>query len=119
MTNTSVCTRYTAECAECGWVSHPMMNTAEAASEGRAHRCPRGDTMTTSERRAPIQRSHLLPAGTISWDEHLEVHAAYERRYGRIQSAERIAERGGFGHGEVYSLTGHAPRTFEPKGGTS
>lgn len=64
-------------------------------------------------RRAPLQGTRGIgPAGTIAWAEHLEVWEAYARRYGRAQGAERIAERGGFGQGEVRSLLGREPRTF-------
>lgn len=62
--------------------------------------------------RAPVQKSRLGPAGTISWAEHVAVWEAYARRYGNGQSAERIAERGGFGHGEILDLTGGLPHTF-------
>jgi hypothetical protein len=65
--------------------------------------------------RAPLQAEKGVGAkGTIAWAEHLEVWAAYAARYGTRQSAERIAERGGFGHSEVQMLTGHPPRSFEP-----
>lgn len=62
--------------------------------------------------RAPVQRGPRGPAGTITWAEHVEAWAAYDRRY-HGQTAERIAERGGFGHTELAALLGHAPRTFE------
>lgn len=68
-------------------------------------------------RRAPLQATKGFGArGTISWDEHLEVWNAYAARYGTRQSAETIAARGGFGHGEVEMLTGHLPHSFEPAG---
>jgi hypothetical protein len=65
--------------------------------------------------RAPVQgdRGHPL-AGTISWVEHLEAFLEYARRYGRSQSVERIAERGGFSYGELLLFLGHAPTTWEP-----
>jgi hypothetical protein len=66
-----------------------------------------------AERRAPVQSSkqHNRPIGTIAWSEHEQVWKAYAARYGRQQSAERIAERGGFGYGEIVMLTGDVPRT--------
>ncbi|WP_136043312.1 MULTISPECIES: hypothetical protein [unclassified Microbacterium] len=68
-----------------------------------------------NERRAPLQATKDVgPAGTISWAEHLAVWEAYARRHGRAQSAERIAERGGFGQGEVQTLLGRTARTFDP-----
>jgi len=55
----------------------------------------------TIERRAPVQADRQRPAGSITWAEHLAVYEAYARKYGRSQSAERIAERGGFGYDEA------------------
>lgn len=79
----------------------------------------------TDERRAPTQGSGRwwLPAwhpkrgdaqspGTIAWAEHEAAWREYARRYGESQSAERIAERGGFGHEELRMLLGHEPRTL-------
>jgi hypothetical protein len=80
------------------------------------------------ERRAPVQRedyrrlpdgtldrAQRKPAGSISWDEHLEAYAPYSRRYGTDQSAERLAERGGFGYWELFDLLGHEPTTWKPR----
>lgn len=53
--------------------------------------------------------------GTITWSEHLEAWEHYARRFGRDQSAERLAERGGFGWAELVELLGHEPRTWEPR----
>lgn len=52
--------------------------------------------------------------GTIAWAEHEEAWRDYNRRY-HGQSAERIAERGGFGYGELVDHLGHPPRTWEPR----
>lgn len=73
-------------------------------------------------RRAPVQGEGRLsrpqkdhkPAGTIAWAEHLEAWEAYAKRYGRGQTAERLAERGGFGWYELQKLLGHDPTTWEP-----
>jgi hypothetical protein len=81
-------------------------------------------------RRAPVQgdTNHQLPAshpkrppaargpGTISWAEHEEAWAAYAARYGRDQSAERLAARGGFGFEELRRLLGRDPSTWAPAG---
>jgi hypothetical protein len=75
-------------------------------------------------RRAPVQGSthdrHGRPAprgpGTISWDEHERAWAAYALKYGRDQSAQRIADRGGFGWTELVDLLGHEPTTWAPAG---
>jgi hypothetical protein len=57
---------------------------------------------------APVQS----PRGTISWAEHVEAWTDYAKRYGDRQSAERIAERAGFGYNELVTHLGHAPLTF-------
>ena len=82
--------------------------------------------LPTETRRAPVQgethdaqgRYAPRPAGTIAWPEHLEAYEAYARRYGRSQSAERIAERAGFGFYELVDLLGREPTTWEPCPGT-
>jgi hypothetical protein len=55
------------------------------------------------------------PPGTIDWSEHLEIWQAYDKRYHCRQSAEIIAERGGFGFAEATDLLGHEPMTWEPR----
>jgi hypothetical protein len=77
--------------------------------------------MTHQVRRAPVQGSYLIPRGepghrpgTVTWAEHLEAYEDYAKRYGRSQSAERLAERAGFGYGELVDHLGRAPRTWEP-----
>ena len=54
-------------------------------------------------------------SGTIAWAEHLEAHAAYAAEYGNQQSAERMAERGGFSYFELFLFLGHEPKTWEPR----
>lgn len=76
----------------------------------------------TEKRRAPVQgdSARVLPGrpgrepGTVEWAEHVEAWSDYAKRYGRDQSAERIAERGGFGYRELTDHLGHAPTTWEP-----
>lgn len=79
-------------------------------------------------RRAPVQADHgahlpadhphrpdgAMPCGTIAWAEHIEAYGHYAAKYGRSQSAERIAERGGFSYRELVSLLGHTPTTWKP-----
>lgn len=85
--------------------------------------CRRCDgTGEVDERRAPVQgdmtrggRWERLP-GSIAWSEHVAVWEAYAKRFGRRQSAERIAERGGFGYGEIVMLTGSEPKTWTARG---
>lgn len=63
----------------------------------------------------PARGKLAKPDGTISWEEHLQAHAAYEQRYGKgTQSAERIAARGGFGYAEFIDLVGSEPTTWVP-----
>jgi hypothetical protein len=52
--------------------------------------------------------------GTIAWSEHVEAWEAYNKKWGGHQSAERMAERGGFVWGELVELLGHEPTTWEP-----
>lgn len=73
----------------------------------------------TCGKRAPVQddmSGDPRPGGTgtISWAEHLAAYAAYARKYGRSQTAERIAERGGFGWRELAVLLEHEPKTWVP-----
>lgn len=70
-------------------------------------------------RRAPLQRSDSIPRGhpghgheSISWEEHCQAWSAYSTKYGKLQSAERIAERGGFSYDELVLFLGHAPKTW-------
>jgi hypothetical protein len=75
------------------------------------------------ERRAPVQgdgwdrAKHCpgRPPGTVAWAEHLEAFEPYRKKYGNDQSAERIAERGGFSFWELTNQLGHEPRTWEPR----
>jgi len=52
--------------------------------------------------------------GTIAWVEHVEAWCRYAAQYGDLQSAERIAERGGFSWNELVSLLGREPGTWQP-----
>lgn len=84
----------------------------------------------TDVKRAPVQGDgmyHLSPddprfiyseshrPGTISWDEHEQAWQSYHRRFGNDQSAERLAERGGFSYRELQMFLGHDPETYEAK----
>ena len=75
----------------------------------------------SDDRRAPIQgeyspdeRKHY-PAGSITWEEHLAVWDAYDKKWRCGQSAERVAERCGFGHREAEELLGRPLATFRPR----
>lgn len=79
--------------------------------------------MTTTEkhcptchcgRRAPVQRTRdVRGPGSIEWEEHLLAWSGYNARYPG-QSAERIAERGGFDYAELLEFLGGEPRTWRP-----
>lgn len=78
----------------------------------------------TCGRRAPVQHNREggirkgvaygpHGPGTISWAEHEEAWAVYGALYSG-QSAERIAERGGFGYVELVDFLGRNPTTWRP-----
>lgn len=80
--------------------------------------------------RAPVQRdctlgtrpggcgqsgpNHRCESGTIAWAEHEEAWADYAKRFSG-QSAERMAERGGFSFWELCDHLGHPPTTWETR----
>ena len=68
----------------------------------------------SDERRAPVQGNMRTkwPAGTITWEEHLEVYKEYCRRFGNAQSAEDMARRAGFSYDECCEFLGHEPKTW-------
>ncbi len=82
------------------------------------------DRLPWLTRRSPPPRAGTLRnatdpgavPGTISWAEHEEAYREYARRYGTSQSAERLAERAGFGWFELCEFLGHEPRTWKPVG---
>jgi predicted fused transcriptional regulator/phosphomethylpyrimidine kinase len=76
----------------------------------------------STERRAPVQAERQYPqleghprkqAGTITWAEHEEAWAGYYAATHSNQSAEVIAERGGFGYFELVRFLGREPTTWE------
>lgn len=76
-------------------------------------------------KRAPVQSDAIFNAadrsvrrtgpGSIAWAEHLQAHAAYRAICGSSQSADRIAERGGFSYGELVEFLGREPETWQPR----
>lgn len=70
-------------------------------------------------RRAPVQadREHRRGPGSIAWAEHLLAWSAYAAKHGAGQSADRIAERSGFGFGELIMFLGREPETWRPDHG--
>lgn len=48
-----------------------------------------------------FQKSSYVAGGCITFAAHLRAHAIYSAIYGNGQSAERLAERGGFGEIEL------------------
>jgi len=74
-----------------------------------------------TEKRAPVQGEpnllpnvgrYTLPPGTVAWAEHEAAWEAYAEKVGRGQSAERMAERGGFSYTELCAFLGHPPSTW-------
>lgn len=90
------------------------MKKIEQHSKGHCATCICG-------RRAPVQGEGRglgeveKAPGSVDWSEHLEAYAVYAKLHGRSQSAERIAERGGFGYVEMTELLGWEPRTWRPR----
>lgn len=66
-------------------------------------------TLTKLARVAPVQGEWRgRAAGTVPWDVHLQAFETYRNACGSSQSAERIAERGGFSYRELQCLlSGH------------
>lgn len=67
-------------------------------------------------KRAPVQSDsdYKKSAGSITWEEHLLAWTSYASRYSG-QSAERMAERGGFSYGELLMYLGREPTTWQPR----
>jgi hypothetical protein len=62
--------------------------------------------MSEKTRMFPLQTSRSAPVGPlqIPWSVAEKAYGAYAREYGRGQSLERLAERGGFGWCEMDTL---------------
>jgi len=102
--------------------SGPRTKNARATATALPKVCPDvKEGKDTEMKRAPVQGDRWLPHGTkgrengtITWEEHLEIYEAYVKKWGcSDQSAERIAERAGFGYGEIIDLTGQPPKTWQ------
>lgn len=72
-------------------------------------------------KRAPVQGERRWPRGrlrrgpgTVSWEEHEKAWRDYASKHSG-QSAELIAERGGFSYGELTEHLGYEPKTWEAK----
>lgn len=70
----------------------------------------------TCGHRVPVQAEPKLKKGpgTVDWSEHKMAHTAYAAKYGAHQSAEMIAQRGGFSYGELVMFLEHEPETWVP-----
>ena len=106
------------------YVSEAQVRQADAAaerllrgvsSETRLHECP----TCICGKRVPVQGDYGSRAkrgpGSIAWEEHLRAWSGYAARYGTEQSAEHMAERGGFSYSELVQYLGHEPETWEPR----
>lgn len=74
-------------------------------------------------KRAPVQGNSRIPKGqpghgpgTVAWSEHELAWSTYAAQYGRGQTAERMAARGGFCFLELTEYLGHPPTTWTPRG---
>ena len=71
------------------------------------------------DRRFPIQGRWKPgggdPYGDVPWAVAELAYAAYSARYGRDQSLERLAERGGFGHEEMDQFAPGWREHFRPR----
>ena len=56
--------------------------------------------LVQGERPSRYARRGVAP-GKVPWDVHVRAWEGYARQFGCEQSAERIAERGGFGYREM------------------
>lgn len=70
-------------------------------------------------RRAPVQGDVYgvkggRGAGSIAWSEHLLAYTGYAREFGRSQTADRLADRGGFSYAELVRYLGREPTTWQP-----
>lgn len=72
------------------------------------------------DRRVPVQgifergKWKVLP-GTISYEEHFLAWEAYQKKWHSHQSADRIAERGGFDWNELVEFLGREPETWRSR----
>lgn len=71
---------------------------------------PRAPVQVTWERGRVVRQ-----AGTIAWSEHVEAWTTYDAKCRCGQSAERIAERGGFSYEELVLFLGREPETWRPR----
>ena len=53
------------------------------------------------KKKVPFQKEHYQRGGYITFAAHLRAYAIYSAIYGTQQTAERLAERGGFGENEL------------------
>ena len=120
------------ECPDCGWTIYsengmvagfdvPEVKRNDLVVAGEAcDACKRYMASLKPYRVAPVQGSHWScrtsgpgrSPGTISWAEHEEAWLGYAEKFGSSQSAERIAERGGFSYEELVMFLGHEPKTW-------
>jgi hypothetical protein len=86
-------------------------------SDTTEHHC----ATCTCGKRAPVQsspkRERGAPGhgpGTVAWAEHLLAWGGYAKENGCRQTAERMAERGGFSYYELTLYLGREPSTWRP-----
>lgn len=67
----------------------------------------------------PAREKGDKPPGTITWEEHVAAWNGYSSVYGKGQSAERMAQRGGFSYNELTHFLGYEPKTWEKNPGVA
>ncbi len=55
------------------------------------------------------------PPGWIDWAEHVDAWVEYAKQHGTQQSAERMAQRGGFGYWKLTQYLVRKPKTWRPR----
>ena len=99
------------------WQQEERAKAAEEKLKASGEHC----TTCICGRRAPVQASPAYEGkppkgpGTIAWEEHLLAWSDYARRYGTSQTAERMAQRGGFSYWEVCDHLKREPTTWKPR----
>lgn len=96
-----------------------VLEPFEHRCHGDGCSCPECKVLS-SDRRAPVQsdwKPKRVPSGTVAWFEHEMAWQEYNRIYHNDQTAEVIAQRGGFGYNEITKLLGFEPTTWEKREG--
>lgn len=64
-------------------------------------------------RRVKVEGKTWRTGGTIDWEEHLKAWKRYDTIYHNGQSADTIANRGGWHIDDLIEYLGHHPKSFQ------